>query len=102
MELWRIALYGLAHAMGVFLYVLLIMFAPPFFSDGRPNSQYAHIMPAIMLMLFVASAAITGTLVFGVPAHLYFKGRIREALLYFGATVGWLLVIVLAVSLVLV
>lgn len=46
--------------------------------------------PVAVLMLLVLSAAITGTLVLGRPLIMYLDGAKKEALKFFGYTVGWM------------
>jgi len=46
--------------------------------------------PIAFLMLFVLSAAITGTLVLGRPVLWYLSDRRSEAVTLFSLTLGWL------------
>lgn len=46
--------------------------------------------PLSFLMLFVLSAAIVGSLVFGKPVVLYLEGKKNEAIKLLGYTVLWL------------
>ena len=48
------------------------------------------LMPMSALMLFVLSAAITGSLVLGKPVMMYFNGQKMEAVRLFAYTLGWL------------
>ncbi|HTL39191.1 MAG TPA: hypothetical protein VL306_00010 [Methylomirabilota bacterium] len=97
------ALHSLGHAVLVLAYVSLVAFvmshANQFF--GQKDTAFT---PVVVLMLFVLSAAITGSLVLGRPALMYMDGQKKEAIQFFSYTVGWLFVltivafIVLAVS----
>lgn len=78
--------YASLNALGTFAYVILITiffyFARlGFFGDGNPI-----IIPMAMLMLFVFSAALTGSLVLGKPIMWYLDGKKREALKLFAYT----------------
>lgn len=48
-------------------------------------------IPIAMLLLFVSSAGITGTLVLGKPIMLYLDGKKKEAVSLLGYTLGILL-----------
>lgn len=52
--------------------------------------------PIVFLLLFVLSAAITGTLVLGRPIILYLENRKADAIKLFIYTIGWLFVIILS------
>ena len=68
-------------AVGAFLY-----YAPQLIKPG--NNVLINIA---MLLLFVFSAAITGSLIFGRPVLWYLDGRRREALTLLFYTLGFLL-----------
>ncbi len=53
--------------------------------------------PLALLMVFVVSATIVGSLVLGRPALLYVNGKKNEALPFFGSTLGWLIVFTLVI-----
>lgn len=55
------------------------------------------LIPIGMLLLFVFSATITGTLVLGRPVLLYIDGAKSEALKFFSYTLGWIFVIMCTV-----
>ena len=57
----------------------------------------SFLVPFAILLLFVISATIVGTLVLGRPALLYLDGKKTEALKFFGYTVGWLIVFTIVV-----
>ncbi|MDP4000686.1 MAG: hypothetical protein Q8P83_00350 [bacterium] len=87
---------GLIHALGVFAYTILVawfMFnAEKFF--GEVDTFWA---PVAMLLLFVISATIVGSLVLGRPAYLFWNGEKFEALKLLSLTVSWLVVITIIV-----
>ncbi len=73
--------YGFLHALLTALYIGLVAtfifyIVPMFFAD-KPDTIFAPIM---MLMLFVFSAAVTGTLVLGRPILWYIDGKKKEAI----------------------
>ncbi|MEI7498338.1 MAG: hypothetical protein WCK11_03590 [Candidatus Falkowbacteria bacterium] len=83
------ALIGFFLAIGLFVYVLLVVF---FLSHAERlfGKMQGLIAPATFLLLFVFSALVSGLLVLGYPLWLYFEGRKKEALVAFGSVVGWL------------
>jgi len=46
--------------------------------------------PAAFLLLFILSAAVTGSLILGKPILMYLDGKKAEALKLFLYTLGWL------------
>lgn len=57
--------------------------------------------PIIFLLMFVISATVTGSLVLGRPIHLYLSGLKREAFIFLGSTLGWLVLCLVVIVLVL-
>ena len=49
--------------------------------------------PIAFLLLFVLSAAITGSLVLGKPILMYLEGNKKEAIKLFLYTIGWIFVL---------
>ena len=72
----------------------LMLHAEKFF--GKPPSP-EFLMLVLMLLLFVVSASVTGFLVLGAPANLYFGGLKKEAVVLFLCTLGWLILFALVV-----
>lgn len=86
------SLIGLLQAIGVIAYCVLIALLFNFL--GKTNQQPGFLGMAAMLVLLVSSAAITGSIVFGYPAYLFFKERkIKEPLLVLTFTSIFCLVI---------
>ena len=99
MAIWKNAFFNAAAtaayviAVGCFLF-----YAPRIF--GRANSA---IIPVAMLLLFVFSAALTGSLILGKPVLWYLDGKKQEALsllastllIFFGFTLLALLILFL-------
>ena len=77
------------NSLGTLIYVgavsLLIANGDKFF--GKMNRYLA---PIAFLLLFVISAAITGTLVLGKPALLFYEGSKKEAIQLLFLTLAWL------------
>jgi hypothetical protein len=74
-----------------------LFYGPHFFAlEGKPDTVFAPIM---MLMLFVFSAAITGTLMLGKPIMWYLDGKRKEAISLFFYTLAVFFVITLLVFL---
>lgn len=89
-------LSGLWSALGVAVYVtgvaLIMQNGNRIF--GQMNNFFG---PIAFLMLFVLSAAITGTLVLGRPVMLFLENQKPAALKLFGFTLGWLFILTLLV-----
>ncbi len=84
-NLWR----SLGHAVLVLIYVSIIAFIMShgeawFGGDDKPWT------PVALLMLFVLSAAVTGSLVLARPVLMYFDGEKKAAVHFFLYTVAWL------------
>ena len=80
---------SLRNALGVLVYVsgvALVMFNMEHTFDNEPS----FLVPVLMLLLFVTSAAITGSLVLGKPIMLYLDNQKKEAFTFLLATLAWL------------
>ena len=93
--------YALINAFGTTIYIVVVVF---FISamdgsliDGKKETLLA---PILMLMLFVFSAAFTGTLVFGRPVIWYLDGKKREALALLFYTLAIFMLLTMAAFLV--
>ncbi|MEK7505222.1 MAG: hypothetical protein AAB589_02995 [Patescibacteria group bacterium] len=90
--------HSLGHAILAFLYIALVAgfmsHIETFFDNQKPDTFVA---PLFMILLFVLSATIVGTLVLARPILLYLDGRKPEALKFFGFTLLWLLILTLSV-----
>ena len=88
--------HSLGHAVVVLIYVSAVSLVMSHGSAwfGVKDTPWT---PVAVLMLFVLSAAVTGTLVVGRPILMYLDGQKKEALKFFGLTVGWLFIITLIV-----
>lgn len=98
----RIALLGLAQALGTVLYVALVVLLLtnlPGFDDSKgSDSQTADaLQAATVLLLFIVSACISDALVLGYPAVLALSQRIREAIWLVASTVSWLVLMLAGV-----
>ncbi len=89
------------NAAGVFIYITAIAW---FLFNGKNffGNDNNWLVPVFMLLLFVISAAITGLLVLGKPAHLYFTGMKKEAVILLFATLAWLVVFLVLVMAILI
>jgi len=94
----KIIAISFLNALGTAVYVIGIAFllqnGEKIF--GKMNNPLG---PAALLMLLVISAAITAALVLGRPILLYLKNRKPEAIKMFFCTLGWLMVITIAIFL---
>ncbi|TAK56946.1 hypothetical protein EPO17_03345 [Patescibacteria group bacterium] len=81
------------HAIATALYVALLV-SGIFYAPKTPDQSFTILMPIIMLLLFVFSAAVTSYLVFGRPLLWYLDGRKAEALQLLAYTLLVLFVII--------
>ena len=84
------------NAVLTFAYVGILVFlifnAPNVIKES--DGENTILIPLVMLLLFIFSAGLTGSLVFGRPILWYLDGRKKEALHLLAWTLGILLVIV--------
>lgn len=73
---------GLLQAIGVIIYCVLIALLINSIGKAVSSAPMGFLGAAIMLVLLVFSAGVTGTIVFGYPAYLFFKQqKVKEPLL---------------------
>ncbi len=91
MKTQKLILNSLTSALGITIYIvavsLLIMYGENIF--GKMDNLLG---PIAFLLLFVVSAAITGSLALGRPVILYLNKQKTEAIKLFLYTIGWLFV----------
>ena len=87
--------YATINSLGTALYIIFVISSIHFLSQYFGEIE-SIIVPILMLMLFVFSAAFTGTLVFGRPIIWYLDGRKKEALalLFYTLVIFMLLTVV--------
>lgn len=92
------SLIGFLQAFGVIAYCILIALLFNFLS--KTALQPPGILGfAAMLVILVFSAAVTGSIVFGYPAYLFFsKGKVKEPLLILAFTMLYCLIILAVVA----
>ena len=85
------AVHSLGHAALVVAYVSLVVWI---MNNGEHwfKQEQTILGPIAILLLFVFSAAVAGSLVLGRPVMMYLDGQKKEALNFFGLTLGWLAV----------
>jgi hypothetical protein len=98
----NIVKYALVNALGTSLYVIAITYLIYLGGKGLFEDSETVFIPAAMLMLFVFSAAFTGSLIFGRPVMWYLDGKKREALSLLAITLGIFLVVAITILLVLI
>ncbi len=86
----NIILTSFLQALGVFIYILLVVQIISALTHLFPEPDQFW-QPVILLLLFVVSVAITGLLVLAKPIILYLDGLKKEAIKLFGWTIGWLI-----------
>ena len=97
MKKHNLILRSFANAGGTVLYICAVAL---FFSNAEKifGNEKSFLIPVFMLLLFVISASITGLLVLGKPIHLYLSGSKKEAVVLLIATLGWMVIFLIAVA----
>jgi hypothetical protein len=77
------------HALGVMAYIAGVAFIMSNSQNifGKGDNMWTGVA---ILMIFVLSAAITGSLVFGRPVWLYLEGRKMDGVQFLACTLAWL------------
>ncbi len=75
-------------AVGVLTYVSIIAWIMRTIGKAFGTVPDTVLSPVLLLMLFVTSAAITGLLVLGKPAYLFFSGNKKDAITLLLITIG--------------
>lgn len=83
------ALRSFIHAFLAFAYIFCIGL---FFNHAEQifPREPDIMIPVVMLLLFVLSAAIMGILIFGKPVMMYLDNQKKDAIMLLFYTVGWL------------
>jgi hypothetical protein len=88
-SLWQ---KSLGHAALVVAYVSILVLGVANLEDKF--TEETVLLPIMMLLLFVLSATIVGSLVLARPILMYLNGHKVEAMKFLGYTIGWLVVMV--------
>jgi hypothetical protein len=88
---------GLLQAIGVIIYCSIIAGFFYLMEKISPEPPMMMTGVALMLFLFVFSAAVTGLLVFGYPAYLAINKNVKEALRVLGFTFLYSLLIIIII-----
>ncbi|OGY22833.1 MAG: hypothetical protein A2Y57_02915 [Candidatus Woykebacteria bacterium RBG_13_40_7b] len=88
-------LVGLLQSLGVAIYCLLI--GSFFFFMEKTTLKPGFLGIALMLILLVFSASITGSIVFAYPAYLCLNKKIKESLEILAYTLLYSLIIILLI-----
>ncbi len=94
------ALVGLYQAVGVAAYSALVAGFVYFMGQSKIRPGYLGIV--FMLVLFVFSAGITGSLVFGLPAYFALKNNVSRAVSVLAYTFVYLLSLLVVTALIIV
>ncbi|MFH0852614.1 MAG: hypothetical protein V1845_03355 [bacterium] len=89
--------WAVINSLGTLAYIVIVAL---FLNNGEKlfgNGPDSVLAPVAMLLLLVLSATITGALVLGRPAYMYFSGQKQEAVKLLVYTVGCLFVAMLIV-----
>lgn len=86
--------------MGAFGTLVYVSFIAWFLSKAQSifGDEKTFLTPIFMLLLLIVSASFTGAMVLGRPLQLYFDGKKKEALVFFFATLGWLVAFIVVVA----
>lgn len=74
------------YALGAFFYINLVVFFMNNAESVMPNKN--TLIPIVMLSTLVLSVALMGFFFFSEPLSLYLENKKREAIMFFGKTVG--------------
>lgn len=92
------------HALAVVIYVTGVAWfmnhAEQLFGSAKPQPEWVGAV--VFLLVFVLSAGITGSLVFGRPLMMYLDGQKKQAVMLAIKTLLWLAVFVVAGVLILI
>jgi hypothetical protein len=91
----KIVLHSLGHALGVLLYISLVVTLITNLEKYFANTPDTFMAPIAMLLLLVLSVAVMAVLVFGRPVYLFLNNAKQEAYLFLGYTLGWLFLLVI-------
>jgi hypothetical protein len=97
----KIVKYSLMHALGVLVYIFLISLLM-INGDKLFGEVEGFVGMMGFLLLFVFSATVVGGLVLGKPLMLYLDKDRKEATQMLFYTVGWLLILTVAVFVVMI
>lgn len=89
---------SLVNASGTFVYTTLVAWFL-FNSEKIFGKGMNFLAPLFMLLVLIISASITGFLVLGKPAQLYFDNHKKESVVMLLVTLAWLLVFSLVLAL---
>ena len=95
MEKGQILKYSLIDSLLTAAYVVVVALFIYFGGQGVFGQNNTVLIPIVMLMLFVFSAALTGFLVFGKPIMWYLSGKKKEALSLLFYTLIMLFILIL-------
>jgi len=88
--------YAALNALGTVAYIALVA---TFFANANSlfgdKAEGTVLIPMAMLLLFVVSASITGSLVLGRPILWYLDGKKKDAVALLMATIGCLFIFML-------
>lgn len=95
--------FGFLQATGLFVYVLLIALLMSNINKiFVPNTLNTGILePIAVLMLFIISATITGSLVLARAGFLFWEKRYKEAIFLTLWTLGWAIFYLISIFLIL-
>lgn len=85
----KLILQGFLFSLGVVAYVILVVIIM-FNGNSLFGTMDNFWGPLAMLLLFIVSAAITGSLVFGKPVYLFLTGFKTESVKLALYTIGFL------------
>lgn len=95
----KLVLTGFLHALGVAAYVAIVAFM---MQNGEKvfGTMKTLLGPMAFLMIFVLSAAVTGSLVLGRSVLMYLENKKKEAVALFFIITGWIFVFIIAAFLI--
>jgi hypothetical protein len=83
---------GMGFAAAVVAYVAFVVMLMTNMQAILGSGGLAFVGGMLILLLFVLSVAVVGSLIFGRPAYLYFAGARRDGVVLAASIMVWLLV----------
>lgn len=89
--------YSIINSFGTAIYIFAIILLFSYLENILSGNPDTILAPIAMLMLFVFSAAFTGSLVLGRPIIWYLDGKKKDAISLLICTLGIFLILILIV-----
>lgn len=96
----QIIIRGFLDALGVAAYVTVFAWVVNNMANWFGSGPSGWMAPALMLLIFIISACVTGSLVLLKPVLLYMEGQKKESVQLFVYTLGFLVILAFIIALI--